>query len=1051
MAAILDAMVPYVKQLIAGMLEEEMNMLLGVSGGIKKLEDNMESLKYFLADAERKCITQQSVQGWVRKLKDAMYDATDILDLCQLEADKRKESKGGSMDEKDPCSCQSLLFVLRNPIFAHKIGSRIKELNQRLNDIYKEAQKFNFINLSSYPDQRMPTSAEHYSHKMTSEFVRSTIVGEKIEQDTRELAQLLITSGKHDIKALSIVGTGGMGKTTLARNIFHETTVQGHFKMKVWLGITQHFDEIKLLQAAIEHAGGVHGGTQDKTLLTRTLTSTLSTGRFLLVLDDMWSEQAWSHLLSVPIRNASEKQPGNWVLITSRLEELVQRMGVSFYQHHVSPLNEDDAWALLNKQLPPPPNQVVATDHLRDVGMKIIRKCGGMPLAIKVMGGLLSTRLKSEREWEAVLNHQAWSVAGLPKEMDSRIYLSYEDLSPQLKQCFLYCSLFPKGISILQAKVVAMWISEGFIQPLAGSSSHDDRLEETANEYYKELIMRKLIEPTEDYSANGYQCTMHDVVRSFAEFMAREELLVVQDRQVVDDGSNYSLVRRMSLWPSDSVLEWAVLRKKESLRTLIIKCKINFEPSDSLTSFSRLRVLSISGRDYDRFVPSLCQLRHLRYFGLEETNISCLPEDIHRMKFLQHIALRGARNLNTLPRAIIKLRHLRTLDLPRSNGNFTIPKGLGGLTNLRTLYGFPVHMDVDGDGGWCSLEEIGPLSQLRDFSLGRLQNISSRTLAEKAMIRNKEHLSYLELHWNISRWMEMSDEIEKQRQQHVVEVVFEMLCPPSIQELYIFGYFGRMLQNWMMVPATSAFNSLTILKLKGLPCCTKLPDGLCRLPSLERLLIEDAPAIKSVGFEFQASFSLTVGGVVTTATSAAFPNMKTLTLDGLCEWEEWVWEEQAMDVSAGIMAMPSLEVLTIKNCKLRCLPPGLANSNRHALRKLNLHKIINLTSVEDFPLVVELHVFNCPKLKRISGLTRLHKIRIFHCPSAEVLEGVPSLDSLELKEATMETLPGYLRSVNPRYLKLTCSKKLCESLLTGSSSEYDKISHIKSRNIDYFS
>jgi len=88
MAAILDAMGPYVMQLIADMATEEVKMLLGISGDIEKLENNMESIKCFLADAERKRIKEVMVQRWVQKLKNAMYDATDILDLCQIEADK---------------------------------------------------------------------------------------------------------------------------------------------------------------------------------------------------------------------------------------------------------------------------------------------------------------------------------------------------------------------------------------------------------------------------------------------------------------------------------------------------------------------------------------------------------------------------------------------------------------------------------------------------------------------------------------------------------------------------------------------------------------------------------------------------------------------------------------------------------------------------------------------------------------------------------------------------------------------------------------------------
>ena len=165
--------------------------------------------------------------------------------------------------------------------------------------------------------------------------------------------------------------------------------------------------------------------------------------------------------------------------------------------------------------------------------MEILENCDGLPLAIKVIGGLLSTRYPSEHGWKSVLNKPAWSLTGLPPELDNRLYLSYEDLSPQIKQCFLYCSLFPKGEEIIGDVVTRMWISEGFIQPLDGSStiSQEYEFEEMATEYYQELIKRNLIEPTKEYSLTRYRCTMHDVVRTFAEYVAREESLVVIGRE----------------------------------------------------------------------------------------------------------------------------------------------------------------------------------------------------------------------------------------------------------------------------------------------------------------------------------------------------------------------------------------------------------------------------------------------------------------------------------------------------------------------------------------
>jgi hypothetical protein len=193
--------------------------------------------------------------------------------------------------------------------------------------------------------------------------------------------------------------------------------------------------------------------------------------------------------------------------------------------------------------------------------------------------------------------------------------------------------------------------------------------------------------------------------------------------------------------------------------------------------------------------------------------------------------------------------------------------------------------------------------------------------------------------------------------------------------------------------------------------------------------------------------------VVVALAQPPFPKLRVLRLKGLCEWEEWEWnddegcEAEQQGNAKDAIAMACLEKLTIDNCKLSSLPPGLASIKRHSLKRLNLYDLTNLTYVENFPSVVELDVFDCPKIKRIGGLSRLHKIRIFRCPKLEVLEGVPSLDSLELGDTTMEALPEYLQAVNPRYIKVGCSKKLCESLLSPGSSEWNKICHIGKHNI----
>ncbi|KAJ1276429.1 hypothetical protein BS78_05G213800 [Paspalum vaginatum] len=1067
MAAVLDAFVPYVKKLIADVAQDEVSMLLGVSGEITKLEDNMEGLRAFVADAERRRLTDQTVQRWVRKLKDAMYDATDILDLCQLEADKRKESGGdrNKQNNAPPGCLQPLLFCLRNPVFAHKIGSRIKELNQRLEGIHKAARDFSFnINLASYPEQRMLTTAEFSSYQARSQIDESAIVGEQIERDTKELVQVLTATTPddgndiHHIKVVSIVGTGGMGKTTLAQKIFNETTIEEHFKTKIWLSISKNFDDVELLRTAIKHAGGDHGGEhQDKSTLTDTLMRTLASSgagssRFLLVMDDVWSERAWNDVLGVPVRNASRMQQGSRVLVTTRYAHLTQQMQAPLHEHRVHPLHEDDAWSLLKKQLQP--DQVVGIEHLKNIGMEILKKCDGLPLAVKVMGGLLSTRYPSEHEWKTVLNKPAWSLAGLPAELDSRIYLSYEDLSPQLRQCFLYFSLFPKVEMIHQGTIINMWVSEGFIQCPA-DSSHEYGLEEMASEYYTELIKRNLIEPIKNNSLTGYTCTMHDVVHSFAEYMAGEESLVVLDKQqlVATAGGHGGgiLVRRLSVGQQTVSIEWAVLQSQESPRTLIINSKqLQFKSGDSLGSFSSMRVLYIKSADSDGLIPSLTRLKQLRYLLLQDTDISRLPDDIHKMKFLQYIQLHNCKKLSPLPRSIVKLVHLRALAISGSSNVSVLPKGLGGLTNLRSLWGFPVHVDMDVGNGWCSLQELAPLSQLRGLALYGLEKVPATWMAEKAMISTKGHLSILELNYNstVEHTAGPRAEAEQPQQQSVTKEVLEKLRPPTcLESLIIKGYVGHQLPNWISAPASSTdFKSLRYLSLENLPSCTQLPDGLCCLPSLERLIIEDAPSIKHVGPEFQAPSSLAAGGA-STAAFAPFPKLKELQLDGLPKWEEWEWNdsEEKGDPKATI-SMPCLEELYIQNCKLSRLPPGLASIKRLALRALYMYKLTNMTALESLPSVVQLDVFDFPELKRISGLSKLQKIRILRCPNLLVLEGVPALDSMVLEDRRMEALPKYLAVVNPRYLELKCGKNLYEALSSGTS-EWKKIGHIRKLNI----
>lgn len=1024
MAGVLDALASYVTGMLTEMAKEEVAMLIGVSGEIDKLGIKLRDLKNFLVDADRRNITDTSVQAWVEELKRAMYDVTDIIDLCQLKV--MEEGPSQDMGCFNP-----LLFCMRNPLHAHDIGTNIKALNEKLDDISMRGRSFSFIKLEAYQD-RMMARPQAVDRKTDPLLERSGVVGEKIEDDTRALVKVLtkeVAEESDSIMVVAIVGVGGIGKTTLGKKVFNDRTIQRKFSKKIWLSITQEFTEVELLRTAIVAVDGdlpkLAGGSGDKALLMPALASAVRDKKFFLVLDDMWGISVWNNLLKSPFSHGAH---GSRVLITTRHDIVARGMKAVHPYHHVGKLDHKEAWSLLKKQVLTTEKNESAIDMLEDIGLQIIEKCDGLPLAIKVMGGLLCQKEKERRCWEKVLNDAIWSVSQMPEELNYAIYLSYEDLSPCLKQCFLHFALKPKKTVLHDSENVGLWIGEGYVH---GDS---DRLEELGIEYHTELVLRNLIEPDTSYQAQ-HVCNMHDVVRSFAQFVTRNESLIVHNGETIS-ASKLSSQRflRLSIETKgvdSDEFEWRSLQEQKSLRSIILIGNFKIQSGDTLITFSSLRTLHVESANFAALVESLYQLKHLRYLAVKKCiDISSLPEDIHMMKFLEHISLEGCENLAKLPDCIVELLELHFLDLD-DTCVISMPRGFSALKNLRTLHGFPAHMD----GDWCSLEELGALSQLRSISIVGIHNVSAASFATKARFGEKVYLSMLRLYGN-SRLGDDGLMVKRvsEKDQRIIEEVFDRLCPPPcIEYIRIHGYNGCQLPRWMMSTSTVFLESLRILHLHDLACCTELPDGMCLLPCLEYLDVNRAPSIEYVGPEFVQPHC----HYLSSQAAAAFPRLHEMFLHGMAEWEEWEWDENTH-------AMPVLEELSVRDCKLSCIPHGLSFHAR-SLKKLTIGRVKQLHSLVNFASVVELVLYNNPDLTRISNFPKLQKLEIYCCGKLDLLQEMNALRRLMLTVHYREIrLPMYLQTVKPSNLLLDCSPGLLASVAMGESGfEWNKICHIQ--------
>ncbi|XP_066339387.1 disease resistance protein RGA2-like [Miscanthus floridulus] len=953
MAVVLDALASYLQDMLLEMSKEEVHLLLGVPGEIKKMGMKLGDLKRFLADADKRNISDESVKSWVRELRNAMYDATNILDLCQLKAMERGQSC-------DMGCFNPLLFCMRNPLHAHDIDNRMKSLNERLDDIEKRSKTFNFINLASYEDNTKKVESSVRARRETTGEDELGVVGEKIEEDTRNLVDLLTKKDKNvhehrNVMVYATVGVGGIGKTTLAKKIFNHDFIKQEFQKRIWLSVNQEFSDADLLERAITEAQGNHQAPiNTKAALERTLKEALKDCKTLLVMDDVWDHHAWEGVLKTPLLSILAQ--GSCVLVTTRHDMVAKGMMAEVPYHHVNKLEQEDAWSLLKKQVVGNENNdEPKVDALKDIGTSIIAKCDGLPLAVKVIGGLLRQKNIRRSDRKNVLNDSTWSVSQMPEELNYAVYLSYQDLHPKLQSCFLHYALLPKSMVFGYDRIVAMWIGEGFVH----GNSRD--LEVLGKEYYDQLIARNLLEPDPRYVDHGV-CNMHDIVRSFAQYLTRDEALVTQKSEAGPTiNSIPENVIRLSLKSKESEsneLEWSSLQAHISLRTLILVGETKINPGDSLSSFPCLRTLHIEDGNFDALSESLVQLKHLRYLSLVGTDTSRLPKKIAKMKFLQCIDLTNCKSLVKLPRGIGELWQLRYLSLQYSGIN-NIPRGFGSLTNLRILKGFPAH--VEGD--WCSLEELGPLNQLMRLRIHGLENVSSSSFAIKARLGEKVCLSYLSLQCTSSSGG--AHRLVKQEEQQHIEKVFDELCPPPcLENLTIEGYIGQRLPRWMTSTAIVSLGCLRNLSMQDLPYCIELPDSLFQLPSLEFLQIISAPAIKHVGPEFL-----------------------------------------------------------------------LPHHHEHP------------SAMENFGSGLKIEVIRCPHLERISNLPNLQNLGIIECPELKVLEGLPALHRLALEDYDMETLPGYLKDVNPRDLLLLCAASLLASIAKGKSSpEWDKFSHIKQVN-----
>ncbi|PWA34151.1 NB-ARC domains-containing protein [Artemisia annua] len=570
----------------------------GIHSELKKLGRTLSRVKALLNDASNEEITNEAVQVWLNDLQHLAYDIDDILDDLATEAMHREftdQSEGST---------------------------------SMLQDLEKEKVTLGLTVKNGGLEVRNNRSKDKNRVLETSLVDASSIVGRQGDKDALVQKLLADEPCNKNFSIVPIVGMGGVGKTTLARLLYDEKQVKDHFELKAWVCVSDEWDSFQISKIIFQSVSGEDKKFEDLNLLQVALRDQLREKRFLLVLDDVWSESCedWETL----VRPFHACSCGSKIIMTTRKEQLLKKLGYD-NSNRLQRLFQDDAVSLF-AQHALGTNNFDSYPTYKAYGEGIVKKCDGLPLALIVLGRLLRTK-RDALEWKEIVDSEIWRL----KEGDEIIpalRLSYHELPACLKRLFAYCSLFPKDYTFDKQDLVLLWMAEGFLHQVRPSKSTEERL---GNECFDELLSRSFFQHSpNDESLFVMHDLMNDLATSVAgDFYFRLEMELGKNvrKQALDKCRHMSFVCEEYV----AYKKFEVFEGAKGLRTFLsIGAKqmwrwnylSNKVLVDLLPELRFLKVLSLSGYEISQVPEFIGKLKHLRYLNLSQTKITHFPENI---------------------------------------------------------------------------------------------------------------------------------------------------------------------------------------------------------------------------------------------------------------------------------------------------------------------------------------------------------------------------------------------------------------------------------------
>ncbi|KAK7336554.1 hypothetical protein VNO77_17098 [Canavalia gladiata] len=814
---------------LASHLYEEASRAYDLYEDLQGIQDTLSIVKGVLLDAEDKKELKHGLSEWLRQIQRVCFDAEDVLDGFACRHQRKQIVKAS----RSTVMKVGYFFSSSNPlVFRFRMAHQIKDIRSRLDKVAADGNKFGLERIDI--DQRLV-------HRRDMTYSHVDVLGVIGRENEREqIVKLLmqpLPDGDKSLSVIPIVGIGGLGKTTLAKLVFNDERMDELFQLKMWVCVSDDFDIrhiiIKIINAASASSPTITLGRLenikhlDIEQLQANLRYMLSGQKFLLVLDDIWNDDRgkWMELRDL----IKVGMVGSKVLVTTRSNSIASMMGTvpSYILEGLSPencLSLFVKWAFKEGEENKYPNLV-------KIGKEIVKKCRGVPLAVKTLGSSLFSNFDLDR-WEFVRDHEIWNLKQKKDDILPALKLSYDQMPSHLRHCFAFFSLYPKDFGFAGIQSSVLWMAHGLIQ----SPDGNQKIENITRQYIDELHSRSFLEDFEDFGY-FYYFKVHDLVHDLALYVAKEDFLVVNShtRNVPERVRHLSIVENDSLSP-------ALFPKSRSARTILFPIDGMGVDSEALldtwiTRCKYLRYLDISDSSFERLPNSISNLEHLRGFDLSNNcKIKRPPHSICNLPNLQYLSVRGCMELEALPKGFGKLTSLRQLLLTTKQSVLSHNE-IESLCNLQTLsFEYSDNLKFLFKG-----EQLTFLDVLLVQSCGSLDSLPFHILPnlEALLVIRCEML-------NLSLNHESPIQRLRMKFLHLEHFPRQLALPQwiqgaadTLQTLFILNFPSlKMLPEWL-----TTMTHLKMLHIVNCPQLLYLPSNMQRLTALEDLIIDGCPEL----------------------------------------------------------------------------------------------------------------------------------------------------------------------------------------------------------------